>query len=85
MNRDTEDFSDLVTISGFGNKIESHHSLNFAVGPGHLVIIDEADRFIFSEPQKLAKLMKKCLVVCLTATPTSNQQVDIENMIFNSL
>ena len=29
--------------------------------------------------------MKKCIVVCLTATPTSNKQVHIENMIFNSL
>ena len=72
-NRDAEDFQDMLTMSGFGNKVESHHSLNFTVGPAHLVIIDEADKFIFSEPQKLAKLMKKCLVVCLTATPTSNR------------
>lgn len=72
-HRDTEDFKDMLALAGFSNKVEHHHTLDFAVGHAQLVIIDEADRFIFSEPHRLVKLMKKCKVICLTATTTSNR------------
>ena len=72
----------MYALASFGSKVEYHYSLDFAVGHNQLVIIDEADRFIFTEPQKLAKLMKKCTVVCLTATPSGNRKCDVESLIY---
>jgi hypothetical protein len=52
MERDQQDFEDYwILLSCEDNKIEYHVGLDFKPAAGELVIIDEADTFIFSKTE----------------------------------
>ncbi len=45
--RDEQDFADLRAIGDLNEKIHYHSDLSFTVGRSQMVIVDEADFFIF--------------------------------------
>ena len=71
MDRDRQDFELLWLFLGYteGAEVEYHVGINFEVKAGELLIIDEADCFIFNQPEQFMKLIKECACICFTATP----------------
>ena len=70
MERDRSDFEDFWILLSFDeSKIEYHVGLDFKLVEGELVIVDEADTFIFSNTDKFSALISECACVCFTATP----------------
>ena len=51
-----------------GNRLEYHSDMNFPVAANQVVIIDESDEYIFTDPLAFMKLTKKVKCIALTAT-----------------
>lgn len=49
--RDTDEFDNYWVLLNCQDKISYHVDIDFVPSPGSLVIIDEADVFIFNNPQ----------------------------------
>jgi hypothetical protein len=50
LKRDQADFINLFEDCGFADKVEYHVGIDFAPGEHEIIIIDEADCFIFESP-----------------------------------
>ena len=61
-----------------GVEVEYHVGINFEVKQGELVIIDEADCFIFNQSEEFVKLIKETACICFTATPDNKDPVGVE-------
>ena len=51
------------------NLVEGHTDIDFEVQDGELVIVDESDSLMYSNPEKFRDFVAKCACVCFTATP----------------
>jgi hypothetical protein len=47
MKRDRDDFYPLFDMYGLADRLEYHVGINFAVNENEVVLVDEADCFIF--------------------------------------
>jgi len=55
------------------NLVESHTDIDFEVQDGELVIVDESDSLMYSNPDKFRDFVAKCACVCFTATPDDQE------------
>jgi len=55
------------------NLVESHTDIDFEVQDGELVIVDESDSLMYSDPEKFRDFVAKCACVCFTATPDDQE------------
>jgi hypothetical protein len=70
MERDQQDFEDYWILLGFDeSKVEYHIGLDFSPAANELIIVDEADTFIFNDTEKFATLIAENACLCFTATP----------------
>lgn len=70
LTRDRVDFEDYWLLLGYdSDKIDYHIGLDFKVGPGELIIVDEADALMFKDPIKFQEFTSECACICFTATP----------------
>jgi hypothetical protein len=71
LGRDRQDFEHLWLLLGYteGIEYEYHVGIAFDVKPGELLIIDEADCFMFKQSEQFMKLIKESACICFTATP----------------
>jgi len=76
--RDDQDFADMRQIGDLSGKIVYRSDLNFHVKKSHMVIVDEADFFIFKDMARLRKLMQTCTVICFTASTPDQNEVELE-------
>ena len=84
-SRDDADFADMRQIGDLNGKIVYHSDLSFHVKKSHMVIIDEADCFVFQEMAMLKKLMQKCTIICLTASTPDQNESELEAQIFAAM
>lgn len=56
-------------LFGIEGKVEYHVGCDFEPKAGELIIVDEADSLIFSEPVKFRQFIQKNACICFTATP----------------
>ena len=85
LRRDQQEFADYWVYGGNQASIRYHSDISFQVGQGHIVLIDEADKLIFSDPCKLKKLLDKCPTICFTASCPDAQEESLERRIFTKL
>jgi hypothetical protein len=68
MNRDKKDFEIYWKLRLMEDRVIYHPNLDFVCGPADIMICDEADAFIFSDPTKFHDFILDKICICLTAT-----------------
>ena len=53
--------------------MQYHENIDFNPGPNSLVLIDESDDFLFTNPGKFLKFSRRPKVISLTATVAENK------------
>ena len=59
--------------------------INFKPKAKSVVIVDEADFFMFGEPQKFKTFASKQPTICFTATPPEGDADDLERKTYDQL
>jgi len=59
MRKDQEDFKDLWELIPQGSRIDYHSNLDFEPGPNSVILYDESDHWIFSDPAAFLKFNKR--------------------------
>ena len=86
MIKDKEDFDDLWTLSGLQNSIIYHSNISFEYDPdSDLIIFDEADEYIYGNPQAFTTFLSKSFCVCLTATSGGKNEEALEMSILKHI
>lgn len=67
------------------SQIQYHENCNFTALESELVIVDEADCFMFNDPTGFKSFISKTCCLCFTATPDNQDPEGIEAKILNSL
>jgi hypothetical protein len=63
------------------DQVEYHCGIDFAVKDEELVIVDEADSLIYSNPEKFRDFIAKCACICFTATPDDQVKDGIDSKV----
>lgn len=85
MDRDEAAFESFFILTDFEENVHYHDSLVFETGKGDLVIIDEADYFIYNDPDAFYKFQQNKKVLGFTATASNKNTNGLERMVFNSM
>lgn len=67
------------------SRIEYHTELNFVCQQGELVIIDEADCFMFRNPSAFKRFVAEVCCLCFTATPDDQDIKGVEAKVVTAL
>jgi ABC-type uncharacterized transport system involved in gliding motility auxiliary subunit len=71
--RDWADFENLFLFVTEGEHMISYHvGIDFAPIDNALIIVDEADYFVFEDPPKFKLFVQNSPCICLTATPANS-------------
>ena len=84
-NKDQNDFKDLKVLCPRGDLVEYHSDLNFQPSLKSVLIFDESDELIFSDPAAFRKFIKKSYCICLTATCAEDSVAGIERSVLQSM
>lgn len=81
------DQADFVSYSALieKNQVEYHSDIDFAVHDGELVIVDEADSLMYSNPEKFRDFVAKCACICFTATPDDQVKGGVDVKVLNAM
>lgn len=85
MKRDQKEFRDLWVSTGLEQSVEYHVGLDFACKSGDVILIDEADELILSDPSKFYAKTKQNKCICLTATPDNDDKQGVEREVLKLL
>lgn len=86
MERDQQDFEDYwILLSCDESKIEYHVGLDFQPAANELIIVDEADTFIFNETDRFTALIAESACLCYTATPDNCDPKGVEKKMVSAL
>jgi hypothetical protein len=83
MERDKANFELLWLFLDFNDGIdfEYHVGIDFKPASGDLIIIDEADCFIFNNSEAFFNLIKENACICFTATPDNKDLNGVETRL----
>ena len=85
MEKDQNDFKQLWTISAKSDAVVYHEDIEFDVGEGDLVVIDEAEEYIYGNTKHFLEFVGEHRVICLTATCGGTAQDPSEKMILKHI
>lgn len=73
MKRDQADFENLFLFVTEGNMdmVQYHVGIEFVPEDNALIVVDEADYFMFNDPPKFKTFVQNSSCICLTATPAN--------------
>ena len=57
-----------MVLTNLRDKVVYHSDINFIADSKDLILFDEADEFIYSEPLLFQTFIQKKRIICLTAT-----------------
>lgn len=83
--RDKVDSLQMLTLFSFEDKVEYHIGYDFELKANELIIVDEADVFIFENPVKFRQFVSKNACLCYTATPETSQTKGLEARVFTPM
>ena len=76
-NRDKDDFMHFFQQGVNEGKVNYRKDLNHKCKPGELIIVDEADYFMFNKPEAFFKYVREAeAIVCMTATGSDRNWLD---------
>lgn len=84
LERDQADFVSYLALIE-ENQVEYHSNIDFAVNDGELVIVDEADSLMYSNPEKFRDFVAKCACICFTATPDDQVKGGMDAKVLNAM
>jgi hypothetical protein len=71
--RDKADFENLFLFVTEGDDMVSYHvGIDFKPIDNAVIIVDEADYFMFEDPPKFKLFVKDSACICFTATPADS-------------
>ena len=84
-DRDEKILENLFKLASIEKKIKYHCDLKFKSYPGEIILIDEADEFIFTDPKLFNKATEGRKVMCLTATVDDHKEESLERALISKL
>jgi len=84
-NKDQEDFKDLWAVIPHGDRVLYHSNIDFTPGQNSVVLVDENDEHMFTNPTAFLKFIRKSICVCLTATPADDATGGIERAVLKAM
>jgi hypothetical protein len=85
LERDRADFETYLGMID-QDQIKYHKGIaDWAPLDNELVIIDEADSIMYSEPEMFRDFISKCACICFTATPDDNQSAGIDSKVLAAM
>lgn len=84
-NRDKRDFHPWLKLNNRESQVEFHVGLDFICQLGDVILIDEADEIILSNPAKFLEKIQHLKCICLTATPDNDDSRGVEREILGYL
>lgn len=72
LKRDKEEFDMMFMFADVSDKIHYSTSIPDVIADDSLIIIDEADTFMFNDPVAFSDSIKGNYCICLTATIAAN-------------
>ena len=85
LKRDQIEYSDYFMLCDQQDSVSYHETLDFEIKQDSVVLVDEADHFILSDPKLFARIISKIKTICFTATVCDNKSDLIERQIFVDL
>ena len=78
-------YKDLWNLTAMNERVKYHCNLNFVPEKDWVLVFDEADDFIYSEPENFLSITKKNSCICLTATPRDDNPDGLEANILKHM
>jgi len=85
MDRDRAHFEAYWILAGATDRVTYHIGLNFEKNVGDILVIDEADLFIFSNAIRFIEAVGSHRCLCLTGTPDNCDEDGVERLILQAL
>lgn len=85
MKRDQREFESWWTLNALGSSTVYHTGLDFEYQVGEIILIDEADELILSNPTKFSTKFSNNHCICLTATPDNADKDGVEREVISFL
>ena len=82
MVRDKETYTQQIDLVDCEEKVHYHEDLEFETNKGDLVIIDEVDYFIYSDPKAFYKFQVTRKIIGFTATASTKAIKGLEHSVF---
>ena len=83
--KDVEDFDDLFTLLNANHKIQRHCDIDFSPSSNSIVILDDCDDLVLSNPYAFMKFSKRTTCIVLSATATKSYTGGIEGNVLKKL
>ena len=84
MERDQAEFIGYLGLIEEG-QVEYHIGIDFVVNDGELVLVDEADSLMYSNPEKFRDFVAKCACICFTATPDDQNKDSMDDRVLKAM
>ena len=81
MQRDQREFSHWFELNGILSQVEFHVGLDFECQPGEIILVDEADQLVLSNPAMFFIKIQHNKCICLTATPDNEDKLGVEREV----
>lgn len=85
MDRDVKEFLPWFEFQDVAHCLEFHVGLDFVCDTNDIILVDEADDIILSDPAKFQDKNKANRCVCLTATPDNDDKLGVEREVLKHL
>ena len=85
MKRDQREFESWWTLNGLESSVVYHAGLDFDCLANEIILIDEADELILSNPAKFSVKFSHHRCICLTATIDNADKDGVEREVISFL
>ena len=85
MKRDQREFNAWWTLNGLESSVAYHTGLDFDCLAGEIILVDEADELILSNPAKFQAILSNHRCICLTATIDNADKEGVEREVIKHL
>ena len=83
--KDIEDFEDLYTLMNASEKVERYTNIDFSTGPNSIVLLDDCDDLVLSNPSAFLKFSKRTTCIVLSATASESYAGGIEGNVLKKM
>ena len=85
MERDKKEFNHWLVLNAIDSKVEFQVGLDFECQQGEIILVDEADELILSNPARFMEKIQQLKCICLTATPDNDDSQGVEREVLKHM